>query len=587
MSGEAPKPTPVQWRADGAPQSALYGDVYFSSDDGLAESRAVYLNGCGLPQGWAGRSSFTVAELGFGTGLNIAALLTLWRETRPSGGHLHIFSVEAHLMPRDDAARALARWPSIAPAAQALLTAWPPATPLFHRFDLPDFDATLDLAVMDAAQALALWNGRADAWLLDGFSPALNPAMWSPELMLAVAERSAPGARAATFTVAGSVRQALADAGFAVERCPGFGRKRQRLEAILPGLPTSATAPKVAVIGAGIAGASLMRALSAIGLQAVLFETDAPGAGASGNPAALVMPGFDAGEGPRARLFAHAQQRATALYGQVSCAVIGRGALQLETTERDPARFEKVVVSPLFVSLSRLSPQESEARLCEPAVGGLAIADAIVVDPAAVLSAWACGERGRAVADMRPDGAGWRLIGAEDQDLGVFEAVVLATGADLGGLWPGATVQSVRGQTSWTAEARPPMPAAFGGYVIPTPDGGLLFGATHDRGDTDETLRLADHDRNLALLAKGMPVLAAKVASLPLQGRARRRAATPDRMPLAGAVPDKAGLYVLGCLGSRGFCTAPLLAEHLAALIAGAPSPLPNDEAALVDPARL
>jgi tRNA 5-methylaminomethyl-2-thiouridine biosynthesis bifunctional protein len=143
---------------------------------------------------------------------------------------------------------------------------------------------------------------------------------------------------------------------------------------------------------------------------------------------------------------------------------------------------------------------------------------------------------------MRPDGAGWRLIGAEDQDLGAFEAVVLATGADLGGLWPGATVQSVRGQASWTAEARSPMPAAFGGYVIPTPDGGLLFGATHDRGDTDETLRLADHDRNLALLAKSMPILAARVASLPLQGRARRRAATPDRMPLAGAVPEKDGL---------------------------------------------
>jgi tRNA 5-methylaminomethyl-2-thiouridine biosynthesis bifunctional protein len=56
-------------------------------------------------------------------------------------------------------------------------------------------------------------------------------------------------------------------------------------------------------------------------------------------------------------------------------------------------------------------------------------------------------------------------------------------------------------------------------------------------------------------------------------------------MPLAGALGES-GLYVLGGLGSRGFTTAPLLGEHVAAVLCGAPSPLPADQQRIVDPGR-
>ena len=105
---EADPSSPVTWDADGAPRSRAFGDVYFSKVDGLAESRAVFLAGCGLPDAWAGRERFTVAELGFGSGLNILALLDLWRRSRPPAGRLHIFSVEAFPMTAQDAGRALA-----------------------------------------------------------------------------------------------------------------------------------------------------------------------------------------------------------------------------------------------------------------------------------------------------------------------------------------------------------------------------------------------------------------------------------------------------------------------------------------------
>ncbi len=565
-------PSPLIWRDDGLPLSSLYGDVYFSSDDGLAETQAVYLAGCGLPEAWAGRRRFTVAELGFGSGLNIAALLMLWRERRPQGGRLQIFSVEAHPMDAADARRALERWPQIAPAMQALLAAWPAPNPGFHRLDLPEFDAVLDLAILPADEALARWDGCADAWFLDGFSPALNPAMWTPELMQAVADHSAPGARAATFTVAGAVRRGLGDAGFAVERMPGHGRKRQRLEAVLPRARAEAPALSVAVIGAGIAGAALMRALAQAGADATLFEAAERGAGASGNPAALVTPAFDAGMGVRAKFYAQAFDRAVALLSAVDGAVISTGALQLEATDRDAHRFDVVAASSLFDSLERVD-------------GGLSIGKALVVEPAAVLAAWAPQATLAAIEKIEADGADWRLVGANGAVMGRFDAVVLANGADMPRLWPQAPLQSVRGQASWAPGVKVEQAVAFGGYAIPT-RAGVLFGATHDRDDQGEDLRPADHDRNLTLLAKGLPDLAASLGGRPLEGRARRRAATPDRMPMAGAVPGLTGLFVLGGLGSRGFCTAPLLAEHVAALMVGSASPLPIDLAAAVDPAR-
>ena len=509
----------------------------------------------------------------------------LWREHRPKGGRLQMFSVEAHPMEAADARRALERWPQIAPAMEALLAAWPAPTPGFHRLDLPGFDAVLDLAIAPAEEALARWDGRADAWFLDGFSPALNPDMWTPALMQAVADRSAPGARAATFTVAGAVRRALSEAGFAVERLPGYGRKRQRLEAVLPGAGIEAATPSVAVIGAGIAGAAMLRALAALGIEGALFEAAARGEGASGNPAALVTPAFDAGEGARARVYAQAFERAVDLLAAVDGAVIATGAIQLEATDRDAHRFDIVAGSALFENLSRLDRDDAAARLGEPTPGGLAIDKALVVAPAAVLAAWAPQVMTARVATVAPEDGGWRLIADSGEDLGRFDAVVLANGADMVRLWPEAPLQPVRGQASWASGADLDHAVAFGGYAIPSREG-LLFGATHDRDDEGEDLRSADHARNLALLAKGLPRLAASLAGVPLEGRARRRAATPDRMPMAGAIPGRAGLFGLGGLGSRGFCTAPLLAEHVAALLAGRASPLPTDLAAAVDPAR-
>jgi tRNA 5-methylaminomethyl-2-thiouridine biosynthesis bifunctional protein len=579
-------PSPIDWRDDGLPASRLYGDVYFSSDDGLAESQAVYLAGCGLPEAWTDRCAFTVGELGFGTGLNIAALLMLWRETRPPGAVLNVFTIEAHPLERTDAARALGRWPRIAPAAEALLAAWPGRASGFHRLELPDFHALIDVAVLPVGEALDQWTGRADAWFLDGFSPALNPEMWSEAVMAQVAARSAPGARAATFTVAGGVRRGLAAAGFAVEKAPGYGRKRERLEARLPGEAQNAVRPSIAIVGAGIAGASLARAIRALGGEARLFDEAGAASGASGNPAALVTPALDAGGGARARLYAQGFDRAVVLYEATEGAVIARGALQLENEPRDRGRFDRIVAEGPFEpgAVTRLSEDEATEALGEPASAGMRFETGLTVAPRRVVAAWAGGVEIARIDRLAPrDGGGWRLLDEVGVTVAEADLVILAGGAALARLWPSAPVKPVRGQASWAVGADPVAAVAFGGYAIPTDDG-VLFGATFERGVEATDLREADHAHNLALVAERLPMLAARLAALSLDGRARLRAATADYMPLAGAVTDS--LWALGGLGSRGFCMAPLLGEHVAARVLGRPSPLPADLVAAVDPLR-
>jgi tRNA 5-methylaminomethyl-2-thiouridine biosynthesis bifunctional protein len=572
-----PPPAELDWTADGAPRSTRFDDIYFSREGGLAETRAVFLDGCGLPEIWAGRKHFTVAETGFGTGLNILALLDLWRRTKPSGGRLAMFSVEAYPLTREEAARALSAWPELAELAALLTRRWPRRAPGFHRIDLPELDATLDLAVGEAQWGIQAWPGAADVWFLDGFAPARNPQMWRPEVLQAIAARSAPDARLATFTVAGSVRRGLQAAGFTVGKRPGHGAKRERLEARLDGGPASESEPPmIVIVGGGIAGAALARAFRAQGIRPLMVDAGDDSA-ASGNPAALVTPALDAGGGPRAQFYAQAFARAADLYQALGeAAVIGRGVEQFAHAERDRARFQAVLDGGVF----------AEGAL-RPTEGGLMFEEGLVIRPGVVTEAWlqGCERVTTRVTRLERIGGRWRLHG-EEGVIAEADIVIMAAGMGSGALIGKATAFApVRGQASWAEGLELDHAAAWGGYACPM-DGGVLFGATHDRGRTDLDVSPEDHARNLKTLAEGLPALAAEAAGGPLQGRAAVRATTFDHMPVAGALGEE-GLYLLGGLGSRGFCTAPLLGEHLAAEILGVPSPLPNSLRHLILTLRL
>ncbi len=216
----------LEWRDGAIPVSTRFDDPYFSLDNGLAETSYVFLDGNDLPGRFA--PGFHVAELGFGTGLN---LLTTWAAWDAAGhtGPLRFTSFEAFPMSGPEMRRALAAFPELAGYAERLAAAWEEDNTL----------VTLDgikanVVIGDARNMLPVMNFVADAWFLDGFSPAKNPELWDAELMQQVAKHTKAGGSAATYTAAGFVRRNLAEAGFEVTRVPGFGRKRHMTVARKP-----------------------------------------------------------------------------------------------------------------------------------------------------------------------------------------------------------------------------------------------------------------------------------------------------------------------------------------------------------------
>lgn len=206
----------IEWRENGTPVSTRFDDPYFSMAGGLDETTYVFLQGNHLPDRFA--DGFHIAELGFGTGLNLLAALSAFRAAQTKGV-LHFTSFEAFPMRRADMAQALAHFPDL---DTALITEqWTGET---ATLSAPDVQARIIMG--DARETLPAWGHKADAWFLDGFSPDKNPELWSPQIMAEVAAHTAPQGTFATYTAAGHVRRSLGEAGFTVERISGFGRKR-------------------------------------------------------------------------------------------------------------------------------------------------------------------------------------------------------------------------------------------------------------------------------------------------------------------------------------------------------------------------
>ena len=553
-------PPDLDWR-DTGPVARGYDDVYFSAQDGLAETRAVFLQGCGLPEAWAGRQVFTVGELGFGTGLNALALWDLWRRHRAPGARLHFISVEKHPFPVEAARRALSAWPDLAELSGQMLAQWPGALKGAHRmrFDADGFAITLFQD--DAAFALPQIEASVDAWFLDGFAPSKNDAMWDEAVFAQMARLSAPGARAATFTVAGDVRRGLQAAGFTVEKRPGFGRKRERLEAVFTGAGAepphtdypraSATDGPIAILGGGIAGASVVFALRQRGRDVTIFDPEGLAGGASGAPSGLLTPRLEKADRPHVRATLAAFEYARGLYDRLGV-LVAEGALRLAKDDKDAVR------------LAALADAMGEGYAWRSADNALWMARAGRFDPAAVV---------RALAGDTPV-----LKRVFDPATDAFATVIHATGPAL----PLDEISPSAGRVVLAPGRAPEAPLIWGGYVSAAPDGRVLVGATHER--SAEAGPAADAARTLLTdLRDRSPETFSALDVGALAHWSGVRAVTPDRLPVAGSTGEA---VLLGGLGSRGFAHAPLLAEALASDLCGEPSPLERDGRIALHPAR-
>ena len=593
---------------DGVPVSTRFDDVYFSRDGGLAESAHVFLAGAGLPEAWAGRRRFTIAETGFGTGLNFLATWELWRRHRPAGGLLHYVAVEGYPIRRGSLPGVLAPFRDVAGLAARLVARYPRPVEGLHRLWFPEDGVCLTLAIGEAATVLPGLDASVDAWFLDGFAPARNPSMWEAGVLDQVARLAAPGCRLATFTAAGAVRRGLQERGFAMRRRPGFGSKRECLHGVLPGNAGEAPRPgRVAVVGAGIAGAALVGALARRGIETLWIERR-PGiaAEASGNPVGVLMPRPILGGGPAGPLSAAAFRHVLAECAERGVRVGGDGVLELAGDRAVTERQGKLAAAGRLEALDgRLVDAPEASRIAGVALDrpGLWYRRAGWVSPPALVAALAGAAAVRldcAIERLdRVDGT-WRLFGAGDLAIADADAVIMAGGPGTRSLpaFSALPLRPVRGQLSelpeTAASVRLRAVLTFGGYLTPAVGGRHVAGATYEREGFDpaewpQPVTGEGHERALA----GLPEQVARwfAGKAPVGGRAAVRATTPDRLAIAGAMTDEGGsvlpgLWVLAGLGSRGLVTAPLLAELVISKLLGEPLPLECGLAEAVRPGR-
>jgi tRNA 5-methylaminomethyl-2-thiouridine biosynthesis bifunctional protein len=616
----------LDWGSDAVPRAVDFGDVYYSAADGLAETRAVFLEGTGMPDIWRGRKLFAVGETGFGTGLNFLALWALWRQHRPPGAQLSVLSFEGFPLHAEDLAKAHARFPELEAFAARLRRQWPPPVRGTHILRFPEDGVQLTLVFDEILAGLRGATAQIDAWFLDGFAPAQNPDMWSPDVIREIARLSAPGARVASYTVAGAVRSALSDNGFAVDRKPGFARKKHRLEARFAGGGSSPgrAGGQALIIGAGIAGLTVAAALAPYGWSATVLDMDGTASGASGNPAGLVMPRLAVEETGSSRMQEAAYRYALSLYASLSDGFEPVGILDLATDEAARTRHAKLDAAGRLDALGTLADAAaaSDRAGLTLAHGGIVFPDAGLLDPRS-----ACRRLGQA-ADIRPgltvsalrqSTNGWEAVDGSGTVLALGDVAVLAGGAAGAALIDADIVPIApsRGQVvriPATAESAALKTAlTFGSYATPARGGFHLAGSTFEPlasvAEADRSVRAADTEKILTALRGGLGSLFGTADPGALDGRVAFRATTPDRMPAVGPVPDKPalldrfaplrhgraveapiptrpGLYAHMGLGARGLTTAPLSAALLAAQIAGTPWPLDRDAAAALDPAR-
>ena len=640
----------IRFLEGGVPFSDEFGDVYFSPEGGLAETEHVFLAGNDLPARWHEVLRFEIGELGFGTGLNFLTTVQHWHRTRDAhpDAWLHFHSCELFPLGRDDHARALEFWPALKEISDLLIRRLPLPVHGLHVVDFPEFRVTLHLFLGPVERFLTDVEFTVDAWFLDGFAPSKNQAMWGDSIARLLALRTREGGTAATFSVAAPVKQGLRAGGFDISKRKGFGRKREMLVAILRTgaerriepdfFPRAvlarpiATAPgRVAVIGAGLAGAWIAHELSKRGREVTVFDRNVKVASeASGNPGGIYMPYLSASESETSEYALLSLSYLMSVLDRISAGAGFKGAstgvTEVLVSEEDQVRYLR--------AMERLGLDGDFSELFEPGLSdiepGLAIEKSVALHKRAgwlsprdlvgsLLGEASPGVRlrlGVNVEQLESVPGGWRIAGD------IFEQVVLATSNNTVSFEQGACLPltPLRGQIAELAESslaggilRRPLVAQE--YLCPTGAATLVLGATFDLKDDSTQL---DAQKNLRTLERlradvGDEVFSSLEGFDPARGRVAFRCTTSDKLPVVGALPDaqfyiteyarffrgkakagdtpapprlQPGLFVLTGFGSRGITYAPLAARALASEMLGEPGVLSEPLRKKLHPAR-
>ena len=597
----------IDFNESGVPISQTFDDIYFSIDSGIDESQYVFLKHNGLPERWVSlpaQYDFVVTETGFGTGLNFLLTWLNYRQHARSCTRLHFISVEKYPLSKSQLAQALATLPAVAAVAEPLLEQYPATEPGCHRLVFDQGRVVLDLWIGDIIETLAEWQTslahQVDAWFLDGFAPAKNPAMWQSALFNTMANSAHRDTTFATFTAAGMVKRGLNEAGFQVNKVKGFGRKREMLCGHFPGqiVKSSRCRAPVTLVGGGIASACLARALHQRQIPCRVISQGLAD-GASGNPQGAVYPLLHAELTPLTRFYLQASSTAISYYTPWRDRYwFVSGVIQPAFNASRIDRIEKITAcdyssATVTALASELSSTLAQLPIEQPS---LHYPNAGWLNPSKLVRAmfnesdsdWMTDTVERIFpSNLDSPTLAWTLVGTRAR----YSAarVVIACGHASATLFQSELKMTpVKGQISTiraTAETEALNKVlCYKGYMVPAQNGEHCIGATFERGQTDLNASVEADTANCDSLAR----CAQQTWSQHLEVTGHRvsiRATTPDHMPAAGALDT--GLMLLSGLGSRGLTAAPILAELLAEQLSGGVVPLTKDARSRLQPQRL
>lgn len=600
------------------PISKQFGDVYFSKDNGLLETRHVFLNGNDLTERLSQLHDyqyFCVGETGFGTGLNILTLWQLWQQVRlDNHSHLHVVSVEKFPLNKADLIRALNVWTELKPLAEKLIQQYPLPIAGCHRLSFPEERFSIDLWLGDAQDIFPTFpkTQAVNAWFLDGFAPSCNPDMWQANVLDHMVRLSDFGTTFASFSVAGILKRGLKQHGIQISRPRGFGHKREMLKAIWLNasqeetdtadskqditiqneseITSSASVQRhIAIIGAGIAGLSSAWAFAQRGHQVTIYEQNEPLSGASGNPLALLNPKLCPIEQAHEHLMTLSWQHALNFYPRFKAfRPIQVEQIALKNADELLGLVEQYPENVLTANTMLGCPPETELP-------------SLTLHQAGAVSPHQLRDEILQHANIRIEKAKISRLESTDSQVTLWQdqqkiaitdhAIVCCAkqSAELIENYP--VLKPIRGQVSWVENSQRPLALdqaySYGGYCIQLDASQLILGASFYPNRDDTEVLTEDHVHNYELIHSVFPQYAEQLPTLETwQGRASVRAQSLDYFPLVGKIQNLDQIYTFAGLGSKGFLFAPLCSEILAALILGELCPVPQSLLDKLNPQR-
>lgn len=584
----------ISWQETGHPFSEDYEDIYFSAEDPIGESEHVFLLGNLLPERWQqlDKDQFTLAELGFGSGLNFLLACKLWNESPTRGQRLHYIGFEKHPLQLDQMQKLHALWPELQPFSEQFITQYADQGSGCHRFLLSDA-VILDLHFGNAKDRLSQLEQRAgiDAWFLDGFNPKRNHALWESNILRQVARLSHSGTTLSSYSVAGSLRRNLNQIGFTIKKIRGFGRKRHMLQASyeqtdnqnqplsepwnkVPYFTLPSTKKKIAIIGAGLSGCSLAYSLSRRGVETKIYEiADTIAAGASGISLFSLRPRLFQVSSAIAEYYLHSflfsskmLQSLTRL-GELTWNQCGVVQLQSALNKKSPLKLLSLTeLYPTSVLDNLTDYSRTKLRSIADIETALFFPQGGFVSPASLCAAYCALSKvpvhlNTAVATLIPQESkagspniykghnGWQLRGNSGALIDTVDAVIFANSQNISQFeqLQELPIESVSGQVTrfaGTAESNNIDHIITGERTLfPSTDNKLvshLVAASYRNFDgltPNDSFSDFDNEENFKAIQKSLTNKSLLQNDI-LQSQAAIRSSTPDRAPLVGAVPN-------------------------------------------------